>query len=103
MEILQVVSYLEMTSDLLSQGFHGGDVHTATFCVVQQHPQDGKLSTDGLSTASGSSHKHVIITVVHSIEHWGGRDNTGEDSSFPPTLSGLWGGHRQLYLVFEWG
>lgn len=63
----------KMTSYLFSQRFHGGDVDTATFGVVQQHPQNSKLSTDGLSTAGGSSHKHIVITVVHSIEHWGER------------------------------
>lgn len=58
------------TSYLLSQCFHGSDVDTATFCIVQQHPQNSKLGTDGLSTSSGSPHKHIIITVVHSVEHW---------------------------------
>lgn len=57
-----------MTFYLLSQSFHWSDVHTATFCVVQQHSQNGKLCTDGLPTTSGSSHKHIIITVVDGIE-----------------------------------
>lgn len=57
-------------SYLFSERFHGGDVDAATFSVVQQHPQNSKLCTDGLSTAGGSSHKHIVITVVHSIEHW---------------------------------
>lgn len=64
-----------MTLYLFSQSFHWGDVDTATFNVVQQHPQNSKLSTDGLSTARGSAHKHVIVTVVHSVEHWRDRKN----------------------------
>lgn len=65
-----------MTSHLFSQCFHWGDVDTAAFCVVQQHPQNSKLCADRLSTAGGSSHKHIIITVVHCVEHWKERNNT---------------------------
>jgi len=63
-------------SYLFSQCFHWRDVDAATFCVVQQHPQNSKLCTDGLSTAGGSSNKHVVITVVHRVEHWRNRSNT---------------------------
>lgn len=55
---------------LLCKCLHGGDVDTATFRVMEQHPQNRKFSTDCLSTASGGSHKHIVITVVHCIEHW---------------------------------
>lgn len=54
---------------LLCQSLHGGDVDTAPLRVLQQHPQDGKLCTDGLPAARGGPHKHVVITVVHSIKH----------------------------------
>lgn len=109
-----------MTSYLFSQCFHGGYVDTATFCVVQQHPQNSELSTDGLSTASGSSDKHIVITVVHCIEHWRNTDNTvvTQDKWVPAqkTLIHLWDirpNHIDelnvvwikmlLYPVFEWG
>lgn len=61
--MLAVISYL------FSQCFHGSDVDTATFCVVQQHSQNSKLCTDGLSTAGGSSHKHIVITIIHGVEY----------------------------------
>lgn len=76
MLVYKHTSTIRMTSYLFSQCFHWGDVDTATFCVVQQHPQNSKLSTDCLSTAGGSAHKHIVITVVHRIEHCRDRKNT---------------------------
>lgn len=70
-----------MTSYLLGEGFHRGDVDAATFGVVQQHPQNSKLGTDGLSAAGGSAHEHIIITVVHSVEHWRDRKNPTESDN----------------------
>ena len=58
---------------LLGQGLHWGDVDTAALRVLQQHPQDGKLRTDGLPAAGGSSHKDIFITVIDCVEDWKGR------------------------------
>lgn len=69
---------------LLRQGLHGGDVDTAPLRVLQQHPQDGELRTDGLPAARGGPHKHIVITVVDGVEHWkpaepgGGWEHQGE-------------------------
>lgn len=57
-----------MTLYLLSQCLHGGDVDAATLCVVQQHPENCKLSADGLSTACWSSNKHTVVAVVDGVE-----------------------------------
>lgn len=96
---------LHLTSYLFSQCFHRCDVDTATFCIVQQHPQNSKLSTDGLSTAGGSSHKHIIITVVHSIEDWVGTETTQlrQASNVKSTYDEQRVVFLAAYLVSEWG
>lgn len=53
---------------LLSQSFHRSDVDAASLSIVQQHPQNSKLCTDGLPTAVRSPNKHIVITVVDGIE-----------------------------------
>lgn len=55
---------------LLCQSLHGSDVDTAPLRVLQEHPQDGKLRTDGLPAARGCPHEHIVITVVDGVEHW---------------------------------
>lgn len=56
---------------LLCQGLHGGDVHTASLRVLQQHPEDGKLSTNGFPASRGGAHKHVVVAVIDGVKHWG--------------------------------
>lgn len=65
---------------LLCQGLHGGDVHAASLRVLEQHPQDGKFSTNGLSASRGGTHKHIVVTVINCVKHWGQTDNTEESS-----------------------
>lgn len=57
-------------TDLVSKGLFGCDEDTARVWSSSKHSEDGKLGTDGLPTASRSTHKHIIISVVESIEHW---------------------------------
>ena len=65
--------YMYVYTYLICKGLFGCDEDTARVGGGREHPQDGKLSTDGLTTASGGSHKHFIISIVESIEHWEGR------------------------------
>lgn len=70
MEWLRENSVPQHITHLLCQSLHGGNIDTASLRILQQHPQDGKLSTDGLPAARGGPDKHVIITVVHGVENW---------------------------------
>lgn len=54
---------------LFSERLEGCDIDTPGIWGGREHPQDGKLSTDGLPTARRSSDKHVIISVVEGVEH----------------------------------
>lgn len=55
---------------LVSKGLFRCDEDTARVWSSREHSEDGKLGTDGLPTAGRSTHKHIIISVVESIEHW---------------------------------
>lgn len=54
---------------LLDQGGEGRDVDTPGVWRGGEHPQDGKLGTDGLPAARGSTNKHIFIGVVQRVEH----------------------------------
>ena len=55
---------------LICKGLFGCDEDTARVGGGGEHSEDGKLSTDGLTTASGGPHKHIFVSIVESIEHW---------------------------------
>ncbi len=60
--------YVQVTH-LLSESLHGSDIHASSVWCLRQHPENTKLSTDGLPTASRRSDKHIVITVVDRVEH----------------------------------
>ena len=56
-------------TDLLSKSLDGSDKDASGVWGCREHAQNGKLSTDGLATASGGPDKHIIIRVVEGIEY----------------------------------
>ena len=50
---------------------HWGDKDTSGVGRGREHPQDGKLGTDGFSTAGGRSDKDVVVCVVEGVEDLG--------------------------------
>ena len=54
---------------LFGEGLFGSDEDAARVGRGREHPEDGKLGTNGLPAAGRSSHKHIVISVIESIEH----------------------------------
>jgi len=52
----------------LCESIQRRDIHTTCFGVLCKHAENGKLGTDGFSTAGRRTDEHIVITVVDGVE-----------------------------------
>ena len=64
-----ILSVGSQAADLLSQGLQRSNVDAAGIRVLGEHTQDSKLRADGFATARGRPQEHIVVAVVHRVEH----------------------------------
>lgn len=56
-------------SYLLRQCLQWRHINASAIRVQGQHPEDGKLGTDGLAAAGWCADEHVLVSVVQRVKN----------------------------------